>query len=201
MSRKNVSAVVSGLGLGLGILEALVAAIRKEGGSDEDIHRLATAEGLEILAEMARIAVGIKDSFAVRFAVALAACKFDWMNDYVNPANFPASVFGGVGEGHLLAQPPATEKGYWNEAEVDVWLAEKGKEGYEAATLADGLDFVAKNQEAHIDGPVVFWASVSSHGRVACLRRGDGGRFLLVYGRVGFWDDFFRFLLRKVRQP
>ncbi len=138
------------------------------------------------------------DAYKARFDAAIEACHFFWVNDYVTSANFPEPVFGEVGEGHVLAQPPKTEKGYWTEQEIDTWLKGMAKEGYEAATLADGLDFVARNQEANRDGPVVFWASVSADGDVVSLDRRGGERSLRAIRRIVDWNDDYRFLLRRI---
>lgn len=52
---KKVSAVVSGMGLGMSIIQGLVNELVRKGGSPEDIHILATPQGeglLEKIAEM-----------------------------------------------------------------------------------------------------------------------------------------------------
>lgn len=151
------------------------------------------------LAEMAKfMVVRADDTYTARFAAALAACGFSYVDDLATAQNFPESIFGEVGEGHILAQPPKTKKGYWTEQEIDSWLAKRAKEGYEAGTLADGLDFVAKNPQAHLDGHVVFWASVASGGGVSLLGGRDSWRDLFVGRRGEHRRHYCRFLLRKV---
>jgi hypothetical protein len=196
---KNKSALVGGARLAAAIWLKLDSAVREAGGSEEDLHRLATDEGDETIKLVAALIVGKLfdgDPYPARFQAAIAACNFDWV--HATPEKFPERVFGEVGEGHILAQPPATGKGYWTEQEINSWLEEKAKEGYEAATLADGLDFVAKNQRVHLDGPVLFWASVSSDGSVAYLYRNGFKRDLFARRRFDSWLGTFRFLLRKV---
>ncbi len=109
-------------------------------------------------------------------------------------------VFGEVSEGYVLAQPKRAGRGYWTQAQIDAWLAKKTKEGYEAATLADGLKYVAENPQAHKNAPIIFWASVSADGRVAYL---DGrGVWIHDLGSCRHddgWSERCRFLLRKVR--
>jgi len=57
MSKKNTSAIVSGMGLATSIITDLCAKVREAGGTDEDIHRLSTPEGQKTLADMAKLAV------------------------------------------------------------------------------------------------------------------------------------------------
>ena len=44
-SKKDVSMLVSALGVLMSIITTLVYAVRKQGGTDVDIYRLATLEG------------------------------------------------------------------------------------------------------------------------------------------------------------
>jgi hypothetical protein len=57
MAKKDVSAVVSGMGVAMSVITALVAKVRELGGSDEDIHRLATPEGENLLSGMAEVII------------------------------------------------------------------------------------------------------------------------------------------------
>ncbi len=57
MSKKNVSVLVSALGVLMGITTALVAAVKKRGGTDEDFYRLATPEGENLIEKIAEIIV------------------------------------------------------------------------------------------------------------------------------------------------
>ncbi|TAL49220.1 hypothetical protein EPN83_01630 [Patescibacteria group bacterium] len=74
MSKKDVAAVVSGMGVATSIIETLVATIREEGGSDEDIHRLSRPESRSLFAKFAKMVV------AVRFP--------DWVREVVEDAPF-----------------------------------------------------------------------------------------------------------------
>jgi len=49
------SSIVSGMGLATSIIVGLVKAVKKWGGTDEDVHRLATPEGEVLLDEIGRI--------------------------------------------------------------------------------------------------------------------------------------------------
>lgn len=55
MARKNVSNLVSAMGVLMSIITALVVAVKKNGGTDEDIYRLATPEGESIIEKIAQI--------------------------------------------------------------------------------------------------------------------------------------------------
>ncbi|MEK7149603.1 MAG: hypothetical protein AAB757_01345 [Patescibacteria group bacterium] len=55
--KKDVSMLVSALGVLMGIITALFAAIKKKGGLDEDFYRLATPEGENLIEKIADIIV------------------------------------------------------------------------------------------------------------------------------------------------
>ena len=52
---KNVSAIVSGAGLIAGIWTEIVKAVRERGGTDDDIHRLATPDGASLIGKVAQL--------------------------------------------------------------------------------------------------------------------------------------------------
>lgn len=53
MAKKDVSAIVSGMGVGMSIIQGLDKKIRDKGGTDEDVHILATPAGEKYLDELA----------------------------------------------------------------------------------------------------------------------------------------------------
>lgn len=55
--KKDVSMLVSALGVLMGIITALVAAVKKKGGSDDDFYRLATPEGENLIEKIADMIV------------------------------------------------------------------------------------------------------------------------------------------------
>jgi hypothetical protein len=57
-SRKEVEAILSGMGVFTAIISFLVELVKKFGGTMEDIYRLATPEGSETLEKIARLIVG-----------------------------------------------------------------------------------------------------------------------------------------------
>jgi hypothetical protein len=56
-SKNNVSALVSGLGLGMKFLQLLMEAIVAQGGYEEMLHQLTTEHGKEILEKVAKLVV------------------------------------------------------------------------------------------------------------------------------------------------
>jgi len=54
-SKKDVSAIVSGMGLAMSLVTSLMSKARRLGCEDEDIHRLATPEGENLLDMMAEV--------------------------------------------------------------------------------------------------------------------------------------------------
>jgi len=59
------SSIVSGMGLAMSIITNLMEEVRAAGGTDEDIHRLATPEGRPLLREMAKLAVSKEEAVEV----------------------------------------------------------------------------------------------------------------------------------------
>lgn len=47
---RNTSDIISGMGVGMSILQALTKEVQEKGGTDEDIRYLATPEGEKFLA-------------------------------------------------------------------------------------------------------------------------------------------------------
>lgn len=66
-NKKEVEAIVSGMGVFMAIISSLVELVKKFGGTMESIYRLATPEGLKTLEAVARLiatsAVEIKNEF------------------------------------------------------------------------------------------------------------------------------------------
>ncbi|MBM3257670.1 MAG: hypothetical protein FJZ05_00415 [Candidatus Nealsonbacteria bacterium] len=54
---KDSSLIITGMGVAMGLITDLVSAVKEQGGSDDDIHRLVKPEGRKILSRMASIIV------------------------------------------------------------------------------------------------------------------------------------------------
>lgn len=98
MARKDVSAIVSGAGLAADVWTKLVKAVRERGGTDEDIHRLATDDGGTVIAKFADLIVEIGDQAKNVFRVTVdygmsveelvRLGKYDSANPDINSQNF-----------------------------------------------------------------------------------------------------------------
>ena len=60
------SALISGMGVALGLVQGLVSAVRELGGTDEQIHELVTEQGKPKLVEMARVVIGAVKELLLR---------------------------------------------------------------------------------------------------------------------------------------
>ena len=78
MSKKNIPAIVSGMGLGASIINALCAEMYAAGGTDEEIHRLSTEDGRTTLREMAKLAVSVNKSDLIVDLDADPFCPDGW---------------------------------------------------------------------------------------------------------------------------
>jgi len=54
---KDSSLIITGMGVAIGLITDLVSAVKEQGGSDEDIHRLVKPEGKKIISQMANFIV------------------------------------------------------------------------------------------------------------------------------------------------
>src|SRR3989338_249854 len=96
---KNVSAIVSGAGLIAGIGTEIGKAVRERGGTDDDIHRLATPDGASLIGKFADLIVAntkaavngfsILVDYTQSLAQMIAAGKYDWVNSDITDQHFP----------------------------------------------------------------------------------------------------------------
>ncbi len=182
---KKASAIVSGAGFVAGFFTDLVAEVRRAGGTDEDIYRLATPDGKSTLAEMARLIVAkVAKSAAKTFAELLAACRQGWVNPDFNEANFPL-------------EPVAPDEDDWEVYEYhfkDVVTGEQAMKELEAMGYRllggsrRGLEFLAKNSDLQMDHPLVITARWQDRGGdwYAPFASRGGGRRGLILNYLGF---------------
>jgi len=78
MSKKNIPAIVSGMGLGANIISALCSEIYAAGGTDDDIHHLSTEEGRVTLRNMVKLAISAKNNNLVVDLDADPFCPDGW---------------------------------------------------------------------------------------------------------------------------
>lgn len=69
MPRQNISSLVSGMGIAMGLVTSLVSEVQKRGGTDENIYRLVTPGGEDVLGKIAELIVGSgKRPFSAQFS-------------------------------------------------------------------------------------------------------------------------------------
>lgn len=94
------SNVISGMGVAMSLVQSLVAAVKKAGGSDEYIHHLVTPEADDIWEKIASTIVEACRKGDVFFDLvvdysrslkdSIAAGSYDWVNKDITEENFPA---------------------------------------------------------------------------------------------------------------
>lgn len=73
MTKKNVSSIVSGMGLGLSILTTLAAKAKRVGLTDEELHGLATSDGEKYIEELVASMVKARNTGREKFPCELHA--------------------------------------------------------------------------------------------------------------------------------
>ena len=163
MAKKDVSAIVSGMGVGLSILNSFVEKARKRGLGDEVIHRLATPEGDEILDKFVDLVAEADGKTGSSFKVTvdysktleqmIADGKYDWKNSDIKAKNFPLNGQGTTAVNIELVH-------FNRNIESDTALAELDKMGLRPATLPELLAFGAKYPDKQREFPIVALGSV-----------------------------------------
>lgn len=205
--KKDVSALVSALGVLMTIVTGLVTAVRKLGGTDEQIYKLATPEGAELLEKIAQLIVSpvVQTQKAVEglfhliidhsqtLQQMIAAGKYDYINGDITAERFPVT-----GEGTVELDAELIHIGrYVTNAEAE---AELDRRGYRPATMAEQLAFGATFPEEQRKYPIValaaFWRYPYGNRSVASLDSDGLQRELdLHWMSSNFqWYDACRFL-------
>jgi hypothetical protein len=200
-SREEISAIVSGAGLLTSFWTELEKAVRKLGGSDEDIYRLIKPEGGKIIEQIATLIVedaktGIYTvvvNYDQNIKEMIKAGNYDWENYDINDKNFP--VVGVGQEEHKLVLVHLDKAVTTKEA-----LEEIGRRGLLPAKLEHLLAFGAKYPEKQREFPIVElgsgWVNPDGSRHVAFLFEVVGRRGLrLRWGDPGDqWGGHSRFL-------
>lgn len=216
MAKKNVSTLVSALGVLMSIITALVSAVRKQGGTDEDIHRLATPEGESLIEKIAELIVNagkpieqlaencyrVVVDYGRSLAQMIAAGNYDWANKDINVDHFPIQ---GSGQQNVVVELVH----FGRDMASDEVLKEFAARGLRAATLPELLAFGAtcpeKQREFELELVIVcvdpgsVWQDHRDlrHVPYLCTRRSE--RELRLYWGGGRWGDGCRFA--AVRLP
>ena len=199
MAKKDVSSIVSGMGVGMAILTSLMEKAKKRGLPEESIHRLATPQGDALLDKMvavlAETAATIGSIFRVlvnydlRLDAAIRNGKYDWKNDDITEKNFPTNR-------RETAELDIVLVHLNRDISSEDAIKELDKLGLRPAELPELLAFGAKYPDEQRKYPIVALGSVWRRlgGRVVPYLWGGGDRRYLSLNWFGFgWDAYYRF--------
>lgn len=158
MSKKNVSAIVSGARWIASLADGLIKDLRSKGASDEDIHSLVTDSGALSIGKIGDALMDVIRQVKNVFQLAIggnrtteevvAAGKYDWSSDHVSSQNFPMRE----GRGHSMIEIID----FGREVTSEEALAEAKKRGLERPDYEDALFFGEQFPEKQRERPVVF---------------------------------------------
>ena len=212
-SKKNVSGLVSSLGMLMSIFTKLFEKMRNAGLGDEDLHRLATPEGdilLDKFVELMAKAKSPKASEGVTFTpyiltidpglspeAIVAQGKFDWAHDEFRSDRPPFKVRSG-GERELVLvcfNRDVADSDVDSESEL---LRELDRLGLQPEGLPELCAFGAKHPDLQREFPIAArraaWRSAS--GNIVCpiVNWHDSDRTLAVNLVRNCWHRNCRFL-------
>ena len=204
-SKKDTSAIVSALGVLMSIITALVSAVRKQGGTDADIYRLATPEGESLLDKIAALIVQagkpieklaencykVLVDYGQTLQQMIANGKYDYANSDITASNFPTQ---GSGQQNVVVELVHFGRDMASEAVLKEFEAR----GLRVATLPELLAFGATYPEKQREFPIVALGSVwrdrsGDHRYVPYLCGNGSERLLSLRWDDGRWDDSCRF--------
>ena len=202
MAKKDVEAIVSASGMMSEVWWKLVKAVKERGGSAENIHRLATPAGDELINKFAELVVGVAPAAASTFKVIvdydkslkdmISAGKYDQIGSDVTEKHFPIS---GNGKAEVNLELVRLNKRISSKDAI----VELKKLGTRPATLPELLAFGVAYPEEQRKLPIValgsVWQDWDGDRCVPCLYCWvDGERSLDLYCFGGVWDEPDRFL-------
>ncbi|MBI2039244.1 MAG: hypothetical protein HYT22_03130 [Candidatus Niyogibacteria bacterium] len=202
MATKDRSAIVSGMGVGMSIIQTLVGKAQRRGVPDEVVHSLATPEGDALLDQFVEIMAstrrGANDSnlypITVDYTLSLermiAAGHYDWKNDDITAKHFPMK-----GEGSANVEIQLV---HFNRVmESETVIRELDTMGLRPATLEELLAFGAKYPDIQREFPIValgsVWRYASGFRSVPFLGRSGAQRHLGLGWFEVRWDENYRF--------
>ena len=196
-SKLDKSAIVAGAGLAASIFIALVKKVLELGGTDEDIHRLATPDGETILGKVAEIIVGkVHQAFKVvvdytkTLKEMVLVGKYDWVNENITQDHFPIQ-----GSGKQEVQVALFHFGKIMAS--DQIIAEMEKQGYRSTRIEELLALGASQLELQRQFPIValgsVWRGPYGDRGVPVLDRGDARRRLGLHWLEHEWHESYRF--------
>ena len=200
MSKKNVSAIVSGAGWIGSLADGLIKALRERGVSDEAIHGLVVDGGElpigKIADALAEVIQQTKNIF--RFIVgqhktteeAVKAGNYDWANNNVNSRNFPLRP-------RPVGQKTIEFVEFDHDSISEEAIEKARKRGLERPTYEDALDFGEQYPEEQRKHPIVFlhepWQSPGGSLLVLVLVNYSSKRNLNLHWFSYRWNRTFVF--------
>jgi len=174
------------------ILQSLLERVRKRGYSDDEILRVATAQGDSLLDKfadvMAEAARKPRDTFPVTVNYdlsveeAINAGSFQAVHADINAKNFPSTRKGEAALDIVLVR-------FEHRMKSEEVLQDLDKEGLRAAELPELLAFGAKYPDVQRKFSVVglgsVWQDRKGYRNVPCLYEASEGRYLDLH----WWDD------------
>lgn len=226
MSRKNVSAIVSGAGWISGFASLLVQEMRRQGWTDEQIHSLVTESAPEKqpIQQIVSLLKGVdKNQFGPVYPVSvdytctlvemIKAGKYDWVNDNITEKNFPIHR-PSVSEAATGDGGPYRVPGVQNNGNIELGLVHLNKVaseeevlrhleqlGLRPAKIEELLAFGEKYPDIQREFPIVAlgsrWRASDGLWCVAFLgRAGDKRDLSLSWLHLAFRSDC-RFLVSR----
>ena len=197
------SSVISGMGVAMSLVQSLVTAVKKAGGTDEDVHRLTTADSNGVWDKIAGVIVGAGKKFGEVFTLivdyslsladAIKAGGYDYANSNITDEHFPADKAeqGKKEQSFVLYH---FSKGM----DSDLLIAQMDADGKRPATVHELLAFGKANPELQRQFPIIalksVWVNRGGSRNVAYLSRCGSERRVGLDYCDGRWDGDCRFL-------
>ncbi|MDP2910681.1 MAG: hypothetical protein Q8N58_02775 [bacterium] len=196
-SKLDKSMIVAGAGLVASIFTTFVKKVREKGGTDEDIHRLATPDGEAVLEKIADIIVSSKHQvfkvmvdYAKTLEEMIKDGQYDWVNHDIASDHF---LVTGTGQ-------KETEITFFHFNRVissDNAIVEMAKAGYLPALVEELLTLGAAYKELQKQFPIValgsVWQYPDGDRYVPCLPWDGRERRLDLHWFEDGWRERWRF--------
>ena len=221
MAKRNVSEIETGAGFFMGFVNAMMDIAREKDVPFAAVYRLVTAGGRKTLGSMIDLAYadwqteqlqgghpyrgGPQNGNSLFSApIAYVQPEFEELKRrfraYVNP-DYKGKRFDPIERCKAVSKENrevAFEYVHMDrDASTDEVLAEMDRKGLRPALYEELLGFAEKYPDEQLKFPIVALGSgtfVVGGRRVACLWRGDFGRYLDLFWFAGGWHDDYRFL-------
>jgi hypothetical protein len=174
------------------ILQSVLERVKKRGYSDDDILRVATAQGdslldkfADVMAEAARKPTDVFPivvNYDLSVEQAIAAGDYQAVHGEITAANFPSTRSGQANLEIVLVR-------FDHRMKSEHVLQELDKEDLRAAELPEFLAFGAKYPDVQrkfsVAGMGSVWRDRKGYRNVPCLYEASEGRYLDLH----WWDD------------